>query len=69
MSSSFYSGGPSCFGVVRRINAAPGPTVQLRGNAGVQISPDPENHTLVVDVTLTDLLHCMSDSESESEEA
>ena len=57
--SALYTGGPSCFDLVRSINGITGNIVRLTSGYGVSISAPPaQPHTLVVDVSLRDLTIC-----------
>ena len=57
--SALYTGGPSCFDLVRSINGITGNVVSLTSGYGVSISAPPaQPHTLVVDVSLRDLTIC-----------
>lgn len=65
----FLSGGIACNDTVRAINGVGGPVFNLLAGAGVAITPDPENHRIIVDVNLRDLTVCAYSEFSEISES
>lgn len=48
--SSVLSGGPACAELVRSFGGVGGPDVAVNGGPGVSVTPDPDNHRLVISV-------------------
>lgn len=56
--STLLGGGPRCNEVLRAINGAGGPLLQISAGTGVTITPDPGSHTLTINVDMTGLVTC-----------
>jgi len=56
--SSLYAGGPTCNETLRSINGQGGPNFTITPGQGVSIQPDPDNNTLVIDVSMVGLQSC-----------
>lgn len=64
-SNSLLAGGVLCNETIRSINGVGGPLLEILAGNGVTVTPDPENHRIVVDVDLNDLSNCFGTSQSE----
>ncbi len=53
--SKFYSGGPACDELVATINGVSGPNINFIGGSGVNIIPDPDNHSITIELSPTAL--------------
>jgi len=63
----FLDGSSTCNGVLRSINGAGGPYLQIIAGNGVEVTADIENNTLTVDVNLANLQVCGVDVSEISE--
>lgn len=58
---SLLTGGPGCNETVRTFNGIGGSQFNIVPGSGVTVSPDPENHRIFIDVSMTGLATCYTD--------
>ena len=59
--SPFLSGGLACNETLRSVNGIGGPLLTLRNGPGIDIVSNPEEHTIIIDIDLTELAFCFSE--------
>ncbi len=65
--SLLLEGGPTCNEALRSINGIGGRQFNLLAGQGVTITPDPQNHTVKVDVSMAGLVVCFDHLSQRSE--
>lgn len=60
--STLLDGAVSCDDILRTINGVAQRSFVIQGGTGVQVSPDPENHRVIVNVDMHGLAACLTET-------